>query len=81
MTAISVKILKINETSEIVKYAFGNPPARVLGHVIINKADGQIELSDIVDNKYKRYLLPAVLKQLHIHHKSGEYPEETFYNA
>ncbi len=79
MTAISIRILKIDETSEWAKYAFGGPPKRVLGHVAIYKSDGHIELLDIIDNKYKKHILPSVIKKLTEHYEQGDYPDSTFY--
>ena len=45
-------MLKTEETQEWDKYAFGDPPARVLGQVIINKFDGQVDLVEIEHKKY-----------------------------
>ncbi len=81
MTAISVRILKTDETDEWVKYAFGGPPKRVLGHVVIYKSDGRIVLLDIEQEKYKKHILPAVVKTLSEHYKSREYPDRTSYHA
>ncbi len=81
MTFISVGIMKTEETKEWVKYAFGYPPKRVLGNVAINKSNGRIELIDIVDEKYKRSVLPYVLKHLSDHYQRGDFPEHTYYNA
>lgn len=81
MTSISVGIQKTDETDEWAKYAFGGPPARVLGNVIIYKSDGRIDLLDIEHDKYKKYILPVVVKALFDHYKNGEYPDTTGYNA
>jgi hypothetical protein len=81
MTTISVGILKTDEADEWVKYAFGGPPTRILGHVIIYKSDGHIDLIDIEHDKYKKHILPAVVKALFEHHKKGEYPESTSYHS
>ena len=80
MTFISVGIMKVEESSARAKYAFGDPPGRVLGHVVIHKADGKIELLDITDEKY-RHLLPFIKKRLVELHELGEYPENTHYHA
>lgn len=81
MTFISVGILKIEENSDIVKYAFGNPPHNVLGHVIIYKIDGRIELIDIIDKKYEKYILPCVKKKLRLHYENKEFPDQTSYHS
>jgi hypothetical protein len=79
MTAISIRILKVDENSEWVKYAFGGPPQKVLGHVKIFKANGEIRLVDIIDDKYMRHIFPGVEKQLTEHYQQGEFPERTLY--
>jgi hypothetical protein len=81
MTFISVGIMKTNETSEWAKYAFGGPPENVLGHVIIYKADGRIELVDIINDKYKKHILPCVIRRLSQHYQEKEYPDKTSYSA
>ncbi len=81
MIAISVKIKKADETDEWVKYAFGNPSTKKPGTVVLYKIDGKIELIDIEDEKYKKYLLPGVREILHDHHLRGEYPAKTSYHA
>ncbi|XCN73569.1 MAG: hypothetical protein Q3M24_02110 [Candidatus Electrothrix aestuarii] len=81
MTVISVGIQKTDETDEWVKYAFGGPPTRIIGNVIIYKSDGQVNLIDIEHDKYRKYILPAVVKALIRHHEKGEYPDNTGYHA
>ena len=79
MTAISIGMLKVDESPEWVKYAFGGPPQKVLGHVVIYKTDGKIKLLDIIDEKYKKHILPCVEKRLTEHYRLGTYPDSTFY--
>ncbi len=47
-------MLKTNESSKTVQYAFSNPPGRIIGHVTIYKLDGWIELNNGKQKRVKR---------------------------
>ncbi len=63
-----------------MKYAFGDPQRKVLGHVSICKFDGHIELENITNAKYKN-VVQYVKKRLMEHFKAEEFPNTTSYMA
>ncbi len=80
MTTICLIIKKTDESDDWVKYAFGNPPYKVLGNVILYKRTGKIELLDLENSKYN-YALKCTIKRLEGHYLKCEYPEITDYMA
>lgn len=81
MTVISVLIVKTDETDQWVKYSFGNPPRRILGEVKVNKANGNFEILNIEHDKYKKVILPCVIRKISEHYETGEFPDKTSYHA
>ena len=80
MTVISLIIKKTDESTDWVKYAFGNPPYKVLGNVILYKETGEIELLDLKNSRSK-YALKFVMRRLEEHYEQHEFPEITGYSC
>lgn len=81
MTFIAVNILKIEEDSVKVRYEFGDPPKKVLGIVEILKSDGEVNVTEITNEKYLRTIVPYVKKLLAEHYQKGEFPERSSWQS
>ena len=81
MTTISIKIIKISDSSISSVYVFGNPPNKIKGKVEIYKSDGSIKIHYIEKYRYFRTLLPYVKKLLIENHILNQYPKILYYNS
>ncbi len=83
MTVFNIVLWKTGETPEWFEYAFGNP-SKVVGHVLVRKKDGKMELTDILGEKYRyivKHILPYFERKLCQHSETGNYPDKLFFIA
>jgi hypothetical protein len=80
--AIYIQLNKIEEDGTGAIYEFG-PVERIVGHVVVDKSDGAVELLDI-DAEYaarEAFYLPRIRRVFIRHVEENDFPNRTWYAA
>lgn len=80
--AVYIQLNKVEEDAALAVYEFG-PIVRIVGQVLVDKSDGNVELWRIDDEyaAHEKFYLPRIRLVFARHAKENSYPDNTSYRA